>query len=379
MRGRRIQWPLVSVCVVASLLVVLDINSLWRQGDKVESKRDASGLVDDIGDPVDERHHPRAVIVRQNAAPRQSIVSQRTITERRRDLIQEAVGAAEHEDELALAESLLALGELALDELEFDVASRHLENALRMFRSVGDETGIARSHLQIGRLHVRLRARARVAGDAYDRLLVGRAELARGQLELARANLRAAVELNLEINRLRAAADALVSLADAFFDGGDFGLAERSAADAARLYPQEFCLGESSLAISMLERLGREGHDPAALDTLSAQVSEDLTNHQMESRDLRRAADLNNLSNHYESMGDLRKAWQLRLKANRHMGKVASRAAHRHVPDAIALLYASNFDMTWANEHLRLAADVFYGLGRDDLVAAANDLLAEIR
>ncbi|MBX2826191.1 MAG: hypothetical protein KTR33_15765, partial [Gammaproteobacteria bacterium] len=119
----------------------------------------------------------------------------------RQQLMRLAAGAAQQLDDQAMGNALTLLGVTALSENDTDSAAVYLQEALAIYEEIGDEVGGANANLQIGRLHVMERRRARRAALAYDTGLLARWKIANGQFSDAAPSLQRAIEENIELHR----------------------------------------------------------------------------------------------------------------------------------------------------------------------------------
>ncbi|MCH9674604.1 MAG: hypothetical protein K0U93_24405 [Gammaproteobacteria bacterium] len=290
-------------------------------------------------------------------------------------LLHSAAQAVDDADPRKLGTALSLLGQLAIAEQDFDSAQLYLFEALDAFEAVGETVGVAQVHLHLGRMHVKLRQRARVAGHAYDRMLLARWQISAGHSRAARENLTLVIEENLSIKRFGAAASAYTSLIDALHDEGDLHAAEDAAEQAATLFAAS---GQLQNAENLLDDLRASGLSLARLTRIEQAVHRHYEEFQDSVAQVARAQDYERLSNHYRARGEEQSAWRLRLKASDSLQHVPRRAMYRRLPDALALLYVSNLDMERAHDYLDLAAQTFESVGRDDLASRTARLRQEI-
>ncbi len=152
------------------------------------------------------------------------------------ELLKSAVAFVAAEDDIALATTLSQLGELALRQTRVDSAEVYLAEALDLFQQNGDEINAAGVYMQMGRLHLVARQRARQASDAYDSLLLARWKISHGQFYEAETELRAVVDRNLALNRFGAAASAYETLFKGYKKEQDLYQAQLAGLEAIRLH-----------------------------------------------------------------------------------------------------------------------------------------------
>ena len=294
----------------------------------------------------------------------------------RDELLHLAAKAVEEHDNQKLAGALSLLGQLAIEEQGFDAAEVYFLEALEVYRLLDDSVGAAEVHLHLGRMHLKLRQRAKIAGHAYDRLLLARWQLSDGQYDVAEENLHLAVEENLSINRFGAAASAYQSLMRLYAENGLSWEFETTVTQAARLYAAS---GQMNDARAMLTRLRGVGIEAQRLGEIARKVAADFAEYTANVEQVAAARDYGRLYNHYRSQGQDERAWSLRLKANESLRDVPKRAMYGRTPDALAVLYASLQDVERANVYFNRAREVFDALGRSDLVSRAQQMSDQLQ
>ena len=290
-------------------------------------------------------------------------------------LLRMAARAVEAGDEATLGGALSLLGQLALEEQDFDSAEVYLLESLDVYEQLGDTVGAAQVNMHLGRMHVRLRQRARTAGYAYDRVLLARTQLANGAHDAAEQNLRLVVDENLSINRFGAAASAYRSLIRLYGEAGLPYEAEQAAIEAAELYAAAGQIDNAQAVVTSLERAGVE--EWRLLDIEEA-VELRFAEFTASVEQIERAGDYRRLYRYYRSQGEEDRAWRLRLLASKSLRNVSKRAMYRRIPDVLALLYVSNDDKARAQTYLERAATVFDRQGHDDLLSQTRRLKGQI-
>lgn len=289
----------------------------------------------------------------------------------REKLLRVAAEAAVRRAHTTLGRALSLLGQLAAESQDFDAAAVYFEEALDVYGERGDAVGIAEVYMGLGKMHLKLRQRARIAGKAYDRLLLARWQLSHGELVSAEANLRLVIEENLTIHRYGAAAGAYKSLMRLYAETGYQSEFVVAATDAARLYAASGQLDEAQWLIDVLADTGVEQWQLGAIEhEIDLAHAEFIAN----TRQIAIAEDYRRLYRHYRSLGDDERAWRLRTRADASLRLVSKRAMYRRNPDVLAVLYASLNDVERAQAYFDRASRTFDEFGRSDLTLRAQRL-----
>lgn len=294
----------------------------------------------------------------------------------RERLLRLTARASELGERVTVARALSLLGQLSVESQDFDAAEVYFEEALDIYHAHGDEIGIAQVHMNLGKMHLKLRQRARIAGKAYDRLLLARWQLSQGRYGAAEANLRLVVDENLAIHRFGAAASAYKSLMRLYAETGFQTEFELAAGEAASLYAAS---GQLHDAEWLIEVLSDSGVDEWRLVAIEHQIDADYAEFVANTRQIAVAEDYQRLFRHYRALGNDERAWSLRVRADESLRQVAKRAMYRRTPDALAVLYASMNDIERAHEYFALASRTFAEAGRPDLTEKTERLVRELR
>ncbi|MEE9559885.1 MAG: hypothetical protein V3V64_03780 [Acidiferrobacterales bacterium] len=200
-------------------------SNVWRNDWLDQPAADGATLVPDPlvydGGPEQELLARAALDIRENCEELTEPLRQKEFRIVNDQLLQEAAHAVETADDAQLGRVLSLLGQLSIEEQDFDSAEVYLMEALDVYKQEGDTVGAAQVHMHLGRMHLKVRQRARTAGQAYDRLLLARWQLSHGQYYTAEENLRLVIDENLSINRFGAAASAYNSLVRVYMEVGD--------------------------------------------------------------------------------------------------------------------------------------------------------------
>ncbi len=272
------------------------------------------------------------------------------------ELLNRAVEAAGALDNAGLAFNLGELGELALQQGELGMAEVYLSEALELYEELGDGVSVAGIHVQIGRLHLYTRKRARQTSDAYDQLLISRWKVSNGQFQQAEGQLKEIVQTNLRLHRYGAAASAYETLFSSYRASSNVAEAETAGREAIKLHATS---GNLNAANKLLEKMIAGGLSRVDSKELSSQIRSHYQEYEASVQAIGEARDYAQLYNQLSSRGDALQAWRFRQKAENSLAKVSSRARYRRQPDVLVELYRSNVSMTDAIQSLQ-KADALY-------------------
>lgn len=271
-------------------------------------------------------------------------------------LLELAAQAVEAKNEQQLADILLLLGSLSIDEQELNAAELILQEVLDIAIRQNDTITMARSYQQLGRLNIKARALARYAAEAYDQLWLARRQIYQGNYRHSQENLQQVIEANLDIRRFGAAASAYETLADFHRHFSDSYLAQQADIEAARLYANSGQLERSRRVLNRLKSMGLQADQQ--LD-LSTEITALFGQYQTDARQNAESRDMQMLYHHYLDKGDHQRAWQLRIKASQALDKTGERSVFERQADVLAILYSSNFAMDRARHYLHQAGELF--------------------
>jgi len=304
----------------------------------------------------------------------QSLLHEGQFNGLRQALMQLAADAVGQNDNQGLGNSLTLLGVAALAEDDTDSATVYLNEALSVYEELGDELGAANVNLQIGRLHVIERRRARRAALAYDSGLLARWNIAHGNFQSAADSLQHAIAENVELFRYGAAARDYEALTTGYLETGDWDNASYNAQEAAKLHAAS---GRLEKAQAMLMALTDAGIvvDTEELNTTLQQLDK---KYQASTEQLGRARDYNQLYHQLIAQGDPVRAWQFRMQANASLNKASKRARYRRQAGVLVLLYNSNDNMNKARHALNSARQVFSTRSLETMTVQSERLLQEV-
>jgi hypothetical protein len=294
------------------------------------------------------------------SADTQALVDRNGIEWARQLLLQQAMEAAARSDDNSMAGLLAELGELSLIEADIDTAEMYLEESLDLFRQQQNELAQAGVYMQLGRLHLLTRQRARVASNAYDQLLISRWKISNGLFYDAEADLLLVADNNLKLQRYGAAASTYETLYRGYLQEGDLYQAQTSGIEAIKLYASS---GRMFDAQRLQKKMITEGIDETVFRTLAPELERlrEEFNHSVKALGV--ARDQAQLYNQLQARGDVVNAWRFRQQAHQALNRASKRAQYRSQPDVLAELYRSNRSKTNARQSLSKAKALFYEYG----------------
>ena len=303
------------------------------------------------------------------------LLQQKKYQQARTRLLEVAAAAVLRQNQQRLGDTLLLLGEVAINQQELSAAEIYLQEALYLAMDGDDTMGTARAYQLLGQLNIRARELARQAAYTHDDLWQARNAIARGLYHGVEENLRRVIAENLSIRRYAAAADAWEALASLYERLHDDYPAQLAQLEAARLYAS---IGR----MSQVRRLF-DGIDPGVIGAVDlARASDEIEalfdEHQQDLIKTSQARDYQMLYHHYLREGQVERAWQFRIKSSETLADTSDRAIFQRKADVIAVLYNSNFAMDRARKYLERARSLYGNRGADDMREQAHALEALI-
>lgn len=291
------------------------------------------------------------------------------------ELLNRAIQAAAALDNAGLALNLGELGELALQQGELGMAEVYLSEALELYEELGDEVSVAGIHVQVGRLHLYTRQRARQTSDAYDQLLISRWMISKGQFYKAEDQLKQIVQTNLELHRYGAAASAYETLYSGYTSSSNVPEAQEAGKEAIKLHATS---GNVNAANRLLDKMNDAGLSRVEAEEISQQINSYYREYEASVQAIGEARDYAQLYNQLSSRGDALQAWRFRQKAEQSLSAVSSRARYRRQPDVLVELYKSNVSMTDAIKSLQRADALYTRYGIEEGVELSRQLRDQI-
>ncbi len=274
----------------------------------------------------------------------------------RTQLLEVAAASMLEDDQTRLGDTLLLLGEVAINQQELATSEIYLQEALYLTMSQDNVIGTARCYQLLGQLNIRARELARLAANTYDELWQARNSIARGYYQGVNENLQTVIRDNLEIRRFGAAADAweaLASLHDQVHDGYQAQLAR---IEAARLFAST---GQMTHVRRLIDGLDRSLISEAVTDEIELEIKGLLQQHQQDLIKTSQARDYQMLYHHYLRVGQVGRAWKFRIKSSETLANTSDRSMFQRQADIIAVLYNSNFAMDRAKQYLDRAKNIY--------------------
>jgi hypothetical protein len=289
----------------------------------------------------------------------------------RTQLLEVAAVAVSQDDQARLGDTLLLLGEVAINQQELAAAEIYLQEALYLAMSHDNVMATARSYQLLGQLNIRARELARHAANTWDDLWQARNSIARGYYQGVNENLQSVIRDNLEIRRFGAAADAweaLASLHDKVHDGYQAQLAR---IEAARLFASTGQMTHVRRLLDGLDRSLISDSDVAYIDNEFQRLFQE---HQQDLIKTSQARDYQMLYYHYLRKGQVERAWNFRIKSSETLANTSDRSMFQRQADIIAVLYSSNFAMERAKKYLHQADAIYNDAGVSEMLEQTREM-----
>lgn len=284
----------------------------------------------------------------------------------------QAVAAADNE-RLALAIS--ELGELALLQGDLGMAGVYLSEALELYEELGLDVELAGVHIQMGRLHLYDRKRARQASDSYDQLLLSRWNISQGRFYESEQALQQVVKTNLSLNRYGAAASAHETLYRGYASEHNIEQAQQSGIEAIKLHAASGNLQDAKRLLGVLIDNGLTNIDA---EEIEQQLQSHYSEYEKSVAAIGAARDYGQLYNQMLARGDALQAWRFRQQAEASLANASKRAQYRRQPDVMVELYRSNTSMHNAKLSLQKATAVYSRYGLTDGMERSMQLREQI-
>ena len=293
----------------------------------------------------------------------------------RTQLLEIAAAAVAQDDQPRLGDTLLLLGEVAINQQELASAEIYLQEALYLAMSHDNVMATARSYQLLGQLNIRARELARHAANTWDDLWQARNSIARGYYQGVNENLQSVIRNNLEIRRYGAAADAweaLASLHDQVHDGYQ---AQQARIEAARLFAST---GQMTHVRRLIDGLDRTFFNDFGIAEIEREIQALFEEHQNDLIKTSQARDYQMLYHHYLRNGQVERAWKFRIKSSETLANTSDRSMFQRQGDIIAVLYNSNFAMDRARKYLDRADAIYSDAGGTEMLEQTREMEALI-
>ena len=293
----------------------------------------------------------------------------------RTQLLQVAAAAVRRQDQARLGDTLMLLGEVAIEQQELAAAEIYLQEALYLSMERDDPLATAGAYRLLGQLNIRSRELARRASNGYDELWQARNSIARGLYRGVDDKLRRVIRDNLEIRRYGAAADAWEALASYHDKLHDDYQAQLARVEAAKLFAST---GQTTHVDRLLASVDRSVLGDSGYAEIESQVQRLVDQYYQDMIKSSQARDYQMLYHHYLRLGEIERAWQFRIKSSETLASASERLLYQRQADVIAVLFNSNFAMDRARKYLDRAGVIYDETGMPELRTQTRQLEAQI-
>jgi hypothetical protein len=307
------------------------------------------------------------------------LLHQQKYAQARTLLLEVAAAAVLQDDQGKIGDTLLLLGEVAINQQELFAAEVYLQEALYLTMAQGNVLGTARTYQLLGQLNIRARELARRAANSHDELWQARNAIVRGYYQgvavngsyALNENLHAVIDENIGIRRYGAAADAwetLASLHDKQYDGYQ---AQQARLEAARLYA---ATGQMTHVHRLLDGLDRSLISDVDVTEIEREMTVLFEQHEDDVIRMSQARDYQMLYHHYMRLGKVKQAWKFRIQSSETRANGSDRAMFQRQADVIAVLYNSNYAMDRAKKYLDQASSIYQDNGVREMHDETRDM-----
>jgi hypothetical protein len=286
-----------------------------------------------------------------------------------------AAGAVRSKNQARLGDTLLLLGEVAINQQELSAAEVYLQEALYLSMERDDPLETARSYQMLGRLNIRARELARYASNTHDELWQVRNAISRGYYRGVQERLQRVIDDNLDIRRYGAAASAWETLATYHDRMSDGYQAQLARLEAARLYAST---GQMTHVHRLLAGLDRSLIGDAGYAEAEAEIETLFVQHERDTIKASQARDYQMLYHHYLRLGQVERAWEFRIKSSATLADGSERLLYQRQADVIAVLFNSNFAMDRARKYLDKAGVIYNDNEIPELLEQTRELESQI-
>jgi len=299
------------------------------------------------------------------------LLQQKKYQQARTQLLEVAAASVVQNDQVRLGDTLLLLGDVAINQQELAAAEIYLQEALYLSMEQDNLMGTGRSYQLLGQLNIRARELARQASNTNDDLWQARNAISRGRYQGVNENLQRVIQENLTIKRYGAAADAweaLASLHDKIYD--DY-LAQQARIEAAKLYAS---IGQMAHVHRIIDGLDSRLISDADQADVRREIKALFDEHQQDLIKTSQARDYQMLYHHYLRKGEVERAWEFRIKSSETLSNTGDRSVYQRQADVIAVLYNSNFAMDRARKYLDKAGHIYGDGGVDEMLEQTREM-----
>lgn len=299
------------------------------------------------------------------------LLQQKKYQQARTQLLEVAAASVAQNDQVRLGDTLLLLGDVAINQQELAAAEIYLQEALYLSMEQDNLMGTGRSYQLLGQLNIRARELARQASNTNDDLWQARNAISRGRYQGVNENLQRVIQENLTIKRYGAAAgawEALASLHDKIYD--DY-LAQQARIEAAKLYAS---IGQMAHVHRLIDGLDSRLISDADQADVRREIKALFDEHQQDLIKTSQARDYQMLYHHYLRKGEVERAWEFRIKSSETLSNTGDRSVYQRQADVIAVLYNSNFAMDRARKYLDKAGHIYGDGGVDEMLEQTREM-----
>ena len=271
-------------------------------------------------------------------------------------LIEKAANAVDSSDHQQLGQIMQLLARVSASQGDLASAEVYLFEALEIFKQLNNQQALADTNILIGQMYARRRQIAQMAGWAYGDLLMARFFLSKGNYYQAKDTLDASIKDNLKLGRTGAVASSYKTMARYYRAIHDTTGEQNALIEAGRYFAHS---GQSYQANQIVQQLYRDQAPLDLIQSLEQQIESRLSMYESQINIVRQARDYMQLYNLYKSKGEHGRAWQFRIKASEILSRTDKRDMYFRMPDVMAVLYDSNYNLVKASDFYKQASDYY--------------------
>lgn len=290
-------------------------------------------------------------------------------------LIERASTAVDLSDYRQLGQIMRILAQLMASQGDLASAEVYLFEALEIFEQLDSRDELANIKLLIGQMYARRRQIAQMAGWAYGDLLMARFYLSKENYYQAKDRLDVSIYENLQLGRTGAVASAYKTMARYYRAVNDSYGEQNALMEAGKFYAHS---GQSYRARQVVEQLYQRQAPLDLIESLEQQIESRLSAYESRVNIVQQARDYMQLYSLYKSKGEHGRAWQFRVKASEILSRSDKRDMYFRMPDVMAVLYDSNFNLAKATDYYKQASDYYFSQNQLQAHQRAEALLSAL-
>ena len=271
-------------------------------------------------------------------------------------LIEKAANAVDMNDHQQLGQIMQLLAQVSASQGDLASAEVYLFEALEIFKLLSNRKALADTNLLIGQMYARRRQIAQMAGWAYGDLLMSRFHLSKGSYYQAKDTLDASIQDNLKLGRTGAVASAYKTMARYYRAINDKVGAQNAMVEAGKYYAHS---GQAHQAAQVIQQLNQDQAPLDLVEELKQQIEMRLSTYESQINIVSQARDYMQLYSLYKSKGEFGRAWRFRIKASEILSRTDKRDMYFRMPDVMAVLYDSNFNIAKASSYYKQASEYY--------------------